>query len=273
VTARAAQPAAPPAEALRPPQSWKPAAREEWAKTSPAVQAEVLRREKESYAREQEVAPLRRFAQEFHAVVSPFEASIRAEGGEPLSAVRELLQTSHALRTAPSAHKAQLVANIVRTFDVDIRALDNALADGPAAVPQGRQAQPQTDVRSHVTAAIREIQQQAVATRAQKDVAAFVQGKEFIEDVKPVMVALLHSKPAITLDEAYDEACWANKEIRGILQRREAVAAANASTASTQRARAAASSGLRTQPASASAPQPDTIDADIHAAIASLSGR
>jgi hypothetical protein len=241
---------------------------------SPAVQAEVVRREKESYAREQEVAPLRRFAQEFHAVVSPFEASIRAEGGDPLTAVRELLQTSHALRTAPPAHKAALVANIVRTFGVDIRALDNALADGPAVVPQGAQGmQQQPDVRTQVSSAIREIQQQALATRAQKDVAAFVQGKEFIEDVKPVMAALLHSRPSITLDEAYDEACWANKEIRGILQRREAVTAANASTASTQRARAAASSGLRTQPASASAPQPDTIDADINAAIASLSGR
>jgi hypothetical protein len=55
-----------------------------------------------------------------------------------------LLATRAALEVGTPTQKAQLVANLIHQFGVDIASLDNFLANGPAAQPQQAPAvQPQ----------------------------------------------------------------------------------------------------------------------------------
>ena len=76
------------------------------------------------------------FHGEFQQVIAPYQHILQAEGAEPLRAVANLLQTAAALRTSPPGQRAALVADMVRTFGIDVEMLDQALA----ARLNGRQA-------------------------------------------------------------------------------------------------------------------------------------
>lgn len=285
---------------LKPPQSWRPAAREKWASLPPEVQAEAVRREKEVQTALQEAAPAKKLAADFQQAIAPFEAMIRAEqtaAGEqysPLRTVQNLLHTAAALRTAPPAAKAQLLTGIVKGYGVPpadlvvglvkagavtVEQLDAALAG--EAPPQGQPSQPPLDanalaqqVRQQLLQELQAQRQQHAQTEAQREIQTWAEGKEFYEDVRHLMRGLLLAATeegrAMSLDEAYDIACRTDKDVSAILSQRDAAKAANASQASTQRARAAAST-VRTQPASIQQPaRPKDTYSAVEAAWAQL---
>lgn len=288
----ASEPPKPTAPAVKAPQSWRPEVREKWASLPPEVQAEVARREKEVGAALQESATARKGWESFREVVGPYEALIRAEGGEPLKAVGSLLQTAAALRTAPPAMKAKLVANIIQQYGVPVDVLDAALAGhAPAAPAQGtppQQLDPEAllqQAEQRVFQRIQGQQQQALTAKAQQEAEAFISGgeAEFIEEesggvrIRDLMANFLdaagRSGVRLTLKDAYDRACAIHPEVSKVLEQRKAAQTATASQAATQRAKAAASS-VRSQPAAPpQASQPDDLRSLIEANWTRASGR
>lgn len=272
-------------EALKPPQSWKPAAREAFLKAPREVQEEALRREKEISTSLQEMAPLRREAERARAwdqTIGPFMHHIHSEGGSPHQVVQSMLQTAAALR---GPNRAQVVAKLVQTYGVDIQQLDAALAGGP--MPQGQQApssegfrDPRFDAFMGQLERAHAQKQEALASRARADIDAFREGAKYFSDVEADMAMLMSEAgrrgQKLTLQQAYDRACWASDDIRPILQREaaEAADAAKANTASTQRARLASSS-LKSQATGTSGegPKRTGIRASLEAAEAALSKR
>lgn len=264
---------------LRAPQSWKPAAREHWGTLPADVRAEVVRRDREVQQALQEAAPAKRLADAFRQTIAPFEAGIRAEGGEPLEAVRSLFQTAHALR---GPQRAQVVARLMAQFDVSEEALVAALQGQPAAQNPGTQVGGYTDPRvDQLFARLEQAQatrQHATQSKANEDVESFATSHEFFHDVRDNMgtimaMAVQSGDKTMTLERAYTVACRMSDEVAAILEQRKAAKSANASNASTQKARAAASS-IKGQPAGATgAPQPNSLRADIEAAMGSLTGR
>lgn len=277
----AAQP--PPAPAgpeLKPPAGWKPAAREYWAKLPREVQEEAVRRDREAAALAQESRPHRELAQAFQQVVAPYEAMIRAEGGNPLTAVRDLLQTAAALRTAPPGHRAKLVANLIRTYGVPIDALDAELAGQAPPPGQAQQLDPAQLERQISDRILKQLQAQQ-AQRAQSSgvaqVTKWAEGKEFFQDVRLRMAAIIQAareegSPEPSLDEAYDEACETHPRTKEIWKQRKAAEAAAKANATTQRT-VNASSSVKSSPAAMNGAQPDSVRGDLLAAMQSLSGR
>lgn len=263
----------------RPPSSWKPAAREKWGALPPEVQSEVVRLEHEARRTAGEAKEAAHLATAFNETVRPYLPLIQAEGGEPLKAIGSLLQTAAALRTAPPAHKARLVADMVRTFGVPIDALDAALA---GEVPQAQAQQPYKDPRVDALLAQMQASQasQAEATRAKAaaEVEAAAQELEFLEDVRQDVADLMELAAkrgvALSLKDAYGRAVAMNPELAGVLKQREASRAAAAANAATAKAKAASSS-VRSTPASVSADNGpgDSIRAHLEAAFAARSAR
>lgn len=277
----AATPATPvtPTETLKPPQSWKPAAREKFAALPPEVQQEVLRIDKEVRGVMQEAAPAKQGWEKFRQTVGPYMGQIQAEGGDPFSHIGELLRTSQALRTAPAQHKAKLVANIIRQFGVPIDMLDSVLAgEAPAeghAQPQQPAFAPE-DIDRRVEEKIKATVARAQEEKARREVEQFGSTHEHFEAVRPMMQAIMLSAHqrgvAMSMEDAYKRACWADDDIRPLVQRSEAVKAAPVST---QQARAAASS-LKSQPtgsAAAGNSKPNSIRQALEASAAALSKR
>ncbi len=275
-------PATPPAETLKAPPNWKPAAREKWAALPAEVQQEAIRVDREVRQVMQETAEFRKHHQAFQAAVGPFEGMIRAEGGEPMQAIGSLLQTAAALRTAPAHHKAQIVAQIVKTYGVDVRALDAALVG--EAPPEGQQGQggyqdPRVDQLLAQINQAKQAQAQSVSQRTAQTIQDFAAKSEFFEDLREEMGDIMRVRGergiAMSLEDAYNHALKLHPEISGIVEQRAAAEKARNANASTQRVRNAASS-VKSQPAGGSPPRNEsggTVMDDVREAWAQLNNR
>lgn len=275
-----------PAVQHKAPASWSPKAREVWAKLPPEVHAEVSRRETEVAGLVQGAAVAKRFAQEFGEVVKPHLATIQAEGGDVMRTVGNLFQTYGALRSAPPEQKAALVANMVKSFGVDVAMLDTALA-GHAAAPgggtqpvaaTGQYRDPRVD---QLFAGLEQAKQQRAASSQAavlSEIEAFASKHEFFEDVRndvaDMMEMAARRGQPLTLEAAYERALKLHPEISGVLAQREAAKKVADAKASAARARAAGSS-VRSSPAPTVGDEarPKTIRDSINASLAALSNR
>jgi hypothetical protein len=257
---------------LKAPASWKPSVRELWNGLPREVQEEALRREHEMTRTLSETADARKGYQAFQEAIRPYEGMIRAEGADPIGAVRQLLQTSVALRTAPPAHKAMLVAQMVRQFAIPIPELDAALAGiGPRV---GQPAQTFRDPRVDEIIARAKAAESERDTRFQREgetkVEQFAQAHEFFDDVaedfEMLYEARLRRNPGVEpdMEEVYGRAVALNPEISRILSQREA-GKAQATDSATQRAKAAGKSVRSTPAASPSAREPKTVHDEVEA--------
>jgi hypothetical protein len=276
------QQAAPPPvdQFAKPPQSWKPGAREAWANVPADVRAEIHRRERESERIVQEHAQARQVSTYVQRLQQQFAPALQAEGVDALTASANLMQLASRLRYGSPVEKAQLAAQIVRNYGVDVVALAAAL-DGQAYA-QGAQQQAMTyqDPRvDQLLSQLREAQtarEQQVQQRAVADVESFGSGKEFFADVREDMGDLMElaAKRGIdmSLDQAYDRACAMNPDIAKVVAARGSARAVGNGNSSIQRARAAASS-VRGTPNQVSTPAPTDLRGAIEAAIEQVGGR
>lgn len=274
-------------EFAKPPQSWKPGAREAWGSLPADVRAEVHRRERETARIVQETAQARQVTEFVGKLQQQFAPALQAEGVDALTAASNLMNLASRLRFGTPVEKAQLAATIVRNYGVDVNALADALDRIPGGIVQPLHGQPQgvqpgmyQDPR--VDQLFQQLEQakqariEQTVQAATTEVEAFGANKEFFDDVREDMADLLEvaSRRGIdmTLEQAYDRACLMHPDIAKVLEARKAAESAGTARQSTQRARVAASS-VRGTPATASTPQPADLRGAIEAAFEQVDGR
>jgi hypothetical protein len=246
----------PPAEpGLAAPQSWRPGAREHWGALPPEVQQEVAKRERDMMVALERTADDRKTAQAFQQVYAPYEAMIRGEGSDPIRAIDTLFQTAYQLRTAQPAQKAQLVAGIIRDYNIDVGALDAVLSGQmPMAQPGMPQQMPQQapmgDPRvDQLMAALQNMgqqNQQAKDAAAHAEVTEFAKTHEFLNDVRDQMADLIEMSANrgvdLSMEEAYNQACRLHPDVSKVVEQRERAKAASEAQQRGKSARRAASS-------------------------------
>lgn len=278
-------PAAAAAPQLRAPVSWKPGAREHWAKLPLDVQQEVARREVEINRTVQESAKAREALSHVQGVLGPYGQNIAASGRDALQAMEQLFKADNTLRHGSTNDKATLVANIVKSFGIDIAALDAILAGQQApedpnqalAERLRREMQQQLQpVMQHFNRMQGARQQalQRINTDAGTEVESFsTDGQhEFFDDVRADMADIIDLYTArgasISLQDAYDRAIRINPQVSEIFTKRAEAERVNAAAAAAQRARRTAAS-ISGSPAPAGAgpgPAGDSRRAEIEAA-------
>jgi hypothetical protein len=259
------QPAVP---EMKAPQAWRGPAKEVWGQLPEAARVEVLRREKEIATQLGTAAEDRKYAQTLRETFRPYEAQIRAEGSTPEKAIGNLLNTAMALRTAPPAHKARLVAEIITGYGVPLEGLVAALSG--QQVPEGqpqRQAPQQVDpeaiaarVEKQLLERLGSQREAQLVTKYTQETEAFLEkqpmhgpdgtdyGQDIREDMADIIERAARRGSTITLEKAYSLAARQHPEVSKVLATQERAAAAAKASASTQRARAATVS-VRSQPA------------------------
>jgi hypothetical protein len=250
------------------PQSWKPAMREQFTKLPAEMQQEILRRESETGRALSESAAARKFNSEFSQVIRPFEALIAGSGVHPLKAVQNLMSTAATLQTGTSVQKAGTIANIIRTYGVDIPTLDKMLAGQKPKENTGQldeaalQRAIDARLQNHpvITAQTRaqkqqEEQMQTQASQTAEEFAADPKN-EYYEDLREDMADLLDMAAnrgrLMSIQEAYDRAASAHPEISKLVAKKQAVERAKAGKGNVERARRAASSQGQGTPANVS---------------------
>jgi hypothetical protein len=271
------------ASAPPPPQSWSPSAREHWAAMPPAVQQEVHRREVEMQRYVNDTAGARHVAERFYQTVQPFLPTIQAEGVDAITAVSNLMQFATRMRMGTPAEKAITIAALVKSYGVDVHALDSALVGqlptetNPQASVQAAVQQALAPIYQAAQARQQQITQQA-AWGARSEMEAFAQDPkhEFFNDLRGTMADMIEVAERqgreMSLQEAYQRAALLHPEVSKVIIARQQGNQARQLTAAAQRAKAAAVSVRGSAPVgSPNGPEPSSIRESIEAAIESHS--
>ena len=277
----------------RAPQSWKPGTRALWDKIDPTVRAEVIRREKQTTQVLNESAQARHFSDEFQKVLQPYQARMQSINAHPMAVVQELLKADYTLSTAPKAERAAFVAKLVKDYDIDILALDDALAGRVHAEADPR-AQNQAEVERLLAQRLapfqhllereqqREQQDSQVVTTTIQQMAANVEKFPYFQDVREDMADLLDMAAkkgrALSLEQAYNQATLLDPEISALVSKQtqatQAAEAAAKAAAQAQRARrASVSVGGAPSGLISGSPAAGDRRAAIEAAFDSVGGR
>jgi hypothetical protein len=261
--APAAAPAAGPApapQASRGPVSWRPEVREKFGALPAEVQQEVVRREREVEQALRSSAESRRMHDEFTRAMAPYEAMIRAENATPMQAVQSVMNTAYQLRVAPPMQKAQLVAQMIANFGVDIGMLDEILSGAVQGnAPRTPQNDPTLQFIQQQLAPVQQFMQRfqqmetTAQTRTQEQVAQEIQQfqanpevAEFWEDLSGDVADLLELSARqghkMSLQDAWQRATMLHPTISKILADRKVAASAQQQSQRAQAARNASAS-------------------------------
>ncbi len=260
----------------RVPVGWKGEAKLKWAEVPQEVRQEVVRREKEVNDVLRESAGSRQFQEAFERTIAPFQQFIAADGGDPLTATRNLMQTAAVLRVGSPQQKAQTVAQIVRQFGIDIETLDNALAGAPAQPGNGAGMSP--DVQQYLQQQLAPVQQfmgnlqsrvqqanEVQATEVSSEIEAFENNPKYpyFEDVREDMGWLFERanqrNEKLTLEGAYEQAIRMNPKLSEITTKQQAARQAQEANKSLEAKKRAAASLRGTAPAPAAPAEPKDL--------------
>jgi len=269
---KAAEPA--PAEAapvvpgeLKAPSQWKPAIREKWSQLPREVQEEVLRREGDSMRLIGSVGHKIRLADEVNGHIQPFTEQLKANGVSPSAFLGDVFTSVKSLASGSPQEKAEVVANMVQSYGIDVRVLDAILTQRLQAGPEVVEAR---RLAARAQSTIQENQQYLAhqsSLEAEKSLAAFGADPkhEFLSDVREFMADLIEAGKVDNLEDAYSAAIWANPDTRKILLQRQSQERAESKVNRAAAARKA-SSAVHGSPASSAVP-PSKANMSVREAV------
>lgn len=236
---------------LKAPAQWKPAVREKWNQLPREVQEEVLRREGDSMRLIGSVGPKIRLADEVNSHIQPFSEQLKANGVSPSAFLGDVFTSVKSLASGNPQERAEVVANIVQSYGIDVRMLDQILSHRLQAGPEVVEARRLAARAQSVLMERDQSLEHQNSLEAEKTLAAFGADPkhEFLADVRDLMADLIEANRATNLEDAYAAAIWAHPDTRKILLQRDAQARADSKVSRAAAARKA-SSAVHGSPAS-----------------------
>lgn len=221
-------------DSIKAPVDWGPKEREHWSKIPRHLQEKVVAREKELNTMLQTTAVARKTHEEFSGLVQQYGSVLSGVMGDtPMETTRNLFSTVANLRMGSPIQKAQIIADMVKDFGVDINTLDSALVGAAPSqeVQQTNQFDAMLDKRlapfEQMMGQQNAFQQQQATQRtdtANAEVQAFAGKAEFLGDVRNDMADLIEMAAkrgqTMSMEEAYGKACALNPQIASVMQER-----------------------------------------------------
>jgi hypothetical protein len=222
-------------EIIKSPAGWSPEAREVFKDLSPVAQKEIIKREKDYAVGLQRNAETSKFGTRIKDVLAPFQAVMRMEGADEISAVESLASVATTLRMGTPMEKAREIARLIGGYGIDIATLDDVLSGQIKQVPEEEQRltalmekhlAPVRQILGEVERGRAEVGQRVIAD-VDNEIAQFESKAEFIEDVRNDMADFLEMAAKngrkLTLQEAYDKAVTLRPDLSKIIQERSRV--------------------------------------------------
>lgn len=251
------------------PASWKAAEKAFWDKIPPEARAAVMRREQETQRVLSHSAEARKHQQSFQQAMTPYQPLFDAYGvKDPIQALIPLMQTRAALEVGNPDQKAQLVANLVHQFGIDIQKLDGFLVKGPTPQAPVQQALdprsiPELQPLFQIAEQFKQQQETKVAA-AIAEVESLPHFEELREDMADVLDRAAARGKSLTVKQAYDVAAGA----LGLTPAPAVPSAANVSEAAAMLAKSRkAASSVAGAPKGAAGSKPSSLRDTIEAAM------
>jgi hypothetical protein len=214
-----------------------------------------MKRESEIQRTMSESADARNIAQQVVEVMRPHLARVQQNGMSPFQAIGNIFQIEESLAVGSMAVKAATIAQLVKSYNIDIQALDSALAGAPLPADTQVQSQVQELLRREM-APFQQMMQQAQQRRAnmqrqyeeqaasELDTFAADPKNEFLDDVKDAMADIIELGVRRGVDistaDAYAQACQFDPRVKAVIASRNTRTTSISAAAAARKARAAA---------------------------------
>lgn len=199
----------------KPPSSWRKEAAAKWAELPAEIRAEALKREADFHKGSETYKTKAQFADEIQSVLTPYEQNFKQLGISPAYAIKTLFDTESTLRNGTPEQKAMLFHKLARDYNVDLNAAN--ISNDPYVANLQQQVSNYEAMLQHQ----KYEQEMAQKSELTSTIEGFAQNHEHFESVRVHMGSLLSSGAAKDMQDAYDQACWANPTIRASLQAKQ----------------------------------------------------
>lgn len=203
------------------------------------VKAEIKKRETDF---QKGINQYKALAEQGHTMletIKPYMPIIQAEGGNPVTAIGNLLNTAYRLRTGTAQERGKLVMMLAREYGADItpyigqqsQPQGDAAAAAAAGIDPAALQQYIDNLVAQRTAPLQQFQHQTLTQQQREEeerqratvshiqqfrTATDEQGRPkhvYFDNVRGLMATLVESGEATTLDQAYEMACRAHPEV------------------------------------------------------------
>lgn len=194
------------------PKSWAKEMHDHWGKLDPAVQDYIDRRETEIGEGFKRYGADAEYAQRLRQAFSQFEPDMNVMRATPEQAVNYLFTTYRGLAHPDMNLRAQTFARLQKELGVDMAKVGG---EPKWEDPALKELTGRIDSLTESITAERTQAQQSRYNQILGEIQAFSAdaAHSHFEAVADLIVPLL-SNPAISLDQAYEQACWAHPEVR-----------------------------------------------------------
>jgi hypothetical protein len=214
------------------PKTWKPEMAEEWAKASPALRAEVARREEEMFKGLEGYKVDAGFGRTIQKVLEPYVPILEQHGINPIQQIGDLMNAHKTLALGTPEAKLGMLKWLATEYSIDLGKL-GAAAPGAAPVegyvdPAVQALQKQTEALQSRLEQSEAARQQEVKDKATNEVMAFKADPKniYFDEVAGQVAQLIRSGVCTSLQQAYEQAIYLNpvtrdKEIARLAAERE----------------------------------------------------
>lgn len=204
------------------PQSWTPKSRERWDQIPEDLRKEIVRREE---AGVQGIRQLNeRFApvQRFFDGLSSYIGEAVHHNVDPIQHIASTMQTERALRLGDPRQKFEVLLQVADQYGVPLREIINkSVGEEVLRAPQHPQQYQMPPELAQRFQALENAYSTREAANSEEKVSLFSKGREFFEDVRLQMADMMEAGLVDNLEDAYDQACWANPSVREVLLTRQ----------------------------------------------------
>jgi hypothetical protein len=200
----------------RPPQSWRGDAKQVWNDIPLAAKQEIQRRELDQQAALRENASIRSTMQTVNEVVNPHMDWIQAEKENPTQLMGRMFNMERVARFGTAEQKADLAAEYLLAYGVDLQQLDNILSKRLNSPAQQQQPNIEQLVQQRIERELQPLreqqrqQQQEIDQGIQSELTAFADSHPYFEDVRMEMSDLIELASrrgqVLSLEDAYKRA-------------------------------------------------------------------
>ena len=223
----------------RPPSSWKRDYHEVWQTADPRLQEYAYKREEEMRAGIEPLRSKAQFADQMNEAIQPYMNTIQGLGIDAPRAVKALMEADHMLRNSPPDQKRAYLANLARAYGINLGEVDSYSQGAPVDPNYYALQNELNNIRGEINNQ-KQQQEQAENQSLLGEINNFASNAEYFEEARPVMIQLLQSGVAGTLEEAYEKAIRLNDDIfTRTQQSSQAEAAAQKSSSANRAAKAA----------------------------------
>ena len=204
---------------IDPPAAYSAAVKAKWGELPLEIRQELAKRERDVEIGFTKLHEDRNYGKQIKDIVNPYMAMIQSEGSTPAAAINSLLNTAYVLRTASPQQKGQLLLQLAHQFGADMQQAIQQQGSTPQLDPRLHQMQQELQSLKGTIEQQEQLKRQQEQESINGQIAAFAADPKNVhfEAVKAHMASLLQNGLAKDLQDAYDQAVYANPTTRSTI--------------------------------------------------------